>query len=61
MTDEQRTIAELRAELSALRDHVAPILELERLSPNAFHGLMIRASQRLGELEDEEFARKAAE
>lgn len=61
MTDEQRTIAELRAELSELRDHVAPILELERLSPDAFHGLMVRASQRLGELEDEMFARKTDE
>lgn len=60
MTDEQRTIAELRAELSELRAHVAPLLELERLSPDAFHGLMVRASQRLGELEDEMLTKSTA-
>lgn len=51
MTDEQ-TIAQLRAELAELREHVSPVLELERLAPNEFHGLMIRAIQRVGELED---------
>lgn len=60
MTDDQRIIAELRAELSELRDHVAPLLELERLSPDAFHGLMVRASQRLGELEDEMLTKSTA-
>lgn len=61
MTDEKRIIAELRAELSELRDHVAPLLELERLSPDAFHGLMVRASQRVGEIEDEMSAKRVEE
>lgn len=51
MTDEQ-IIAQLRAELAELREHVAPVLELERLAPNEFYGLMVHASQRAGELED---------
>jgi hypothetical protein len=53
MTDEQ-IIAQLRAELAELREHVAPVLELARLAPAEFQGLMIRASQRVGELEDVE-------
>lgn len=52
MTDKQ-IIAQLKAELAELREHVAPVLELERLAPHEFHGLMLRANQRIGELEDE--------
>lgn len=49
----QNTIDELRRELADLREHVAPMLELERLSPAEFRGRMCGAWNRVGELESQ--------
>lgn len=49
----QKTIDELRAELNDLRERVAPVLELERLSPHRFHWHMVHAWKKVDEIEEE--------